>query len=173
MPRSAQPALHLGLHLAREVDLGEADVAVLVALDVLQLGQLGRVELLDQPLGQHGDAEVPAHRAALDDRALDDVADVGEGDVSRLRELLADDGERRARGLADAEREVAGLAAHRDDDVPAPGRARVLHQVAHELDADVARGLEAEGRHVRRQRQVVVDRLRHVDAADRAGRASR
>ena len=47
----------------------------------------------------------------------------------------------------------------------------VLHQVAHQLDADVPRGLEAEGRDVRRQRQVVVDRLRHVDAPDRALRA--
>ena len=47
----------------------------------------------------------------------------------------------------------------------------VLHQVAHQLDADVPRGLEAEGRDVRRQRQIVVDRLRHVDALDRALRA--
>ena len=75
MPRSAESALHLGLDLARQVDLGEADVAVLVALDILQLGQLRGIELLDQALGQHRDAEVPAHRAPLDDRALDDVAD--------------------------------------------------------------------------------------------------
>ena len=34
------------------------------------------------------------------------------------------------------------------------------------LDADVARGLVAEGRDVRRERQVVVNRLRHVDDLD-------
>ena len=164
---AAQPALHFRFHLAREVDLREADVAVLVALDVLQLRQLRRIELLDQPFGQHRDAERAARRAALDDRAFDDVADVGEGDVL-VRELLGDDGQRRAGGLADAEREVTGLAAHRDDDVPAPRRPRILHQVAHELDADVTRGLEAEGGDVRRQRQVVVDRLRHVRGADAA-----
>ena len=88
-------------------------------------------------------------------------------------ELLGDDRERRAGRLADAEREVAGLAPHRDDDVPAARRPRVLHQVADQLDADVARGLEAEGRDVRRQRQVVVDRLRHVHAADGAVASAR
>jgi hypothetical protein len=88
-----------------------------------------------------------------------------------VRELLGDHGQRRAGGLADAEGEVARLAAHRHDDVPAAGRPRVLHQVPHQLGADVAGGLETEGRHVRRQRQIVVDRLRDVDALDRALRA--
>ena len=80
----AQPALDLGLHLSREIHFGEANVAVLVTLDVLQLGELGRVETIDQPLGEHGDAEMPVHRPALDDGALHDVADGGEGD-QRLR----------------------------------------------------------------------------------------
>ena len=84
--------------------------------------------------------------------------------------FLGDDRQRGAGRLADAEREVARLASHRDDDVPAPRGPGVLHQVSHELDADVPGGLETERGHVRRQRQVVVDRLRHVHAADGAGR---
>jgi hypothetical protein len=162
-----EPALDFGLHLASEVDLGEADVPVVVPLDVGEAGQLARIELVDHALGEDGDAEVAAHRPPLDDRALDDVADLGEGhDV--LRELLGDHGEGGAGGLADAQRQVAGLAAHGHHDVPAPRRARVLHQVPHQLGADVAGRLEAEGGYVGRQGQIVVDRLRDVDAPDGA-----
>ena len=82
-PRSLSRPLHLGLDLSREIDLGEPHVSVLVALDVLQLGELGRIELVDEALGQHRDAEVAAHRPPLDDRALDDVADRGERHVLR------------------------------------------------------------------------------------------
>ena len=88
-------------------------------------------------------------------------------------EFLGHDRQRGAGRLADAEREVACLATHGDDDVPAARGPGVLHQVAYELDADVPRGLETEGGHVRRQRQIVVDRLRHVHAADGAVRAAR
>ena len=87
-------------------------------------------------------------------------------------ELLGDQRQRRAGRLADAEREVAGLAAHRDDEVPARRGLRVDHQVLDDLDAVVARGLEAEGVDVRRQVEVVVDRLRHVDDVDAARRPS-
>jgi hypothetical protein len=54
--------------------------------------------------------------------------------------------------VADPEREVACLAPHRHDDVPAPRRPGVLHEVLDELDADVARRLEPEGRDVRGER---------------------
>ena len=120
-----------------------------------------------RPFGQHGHAEVPSHGLPLDDRPFDDVADGGEGDVAG-GELLGDHGQRRAGRLADAERQVSRLASHGHHHVPAPGGPRVLHEVAHQLDARVAGGLEAEGRHVRRQGQVVVDRLRDVHAADGA-----
>ncbi len=79
----------------------------------------------------------------------------------------------RAGGLADAEREVARLAPHRDHEVPARGGPGVDHQVLHDLDADVARGLEAEGVDVGGQVEVVVDRLRHVDDVDAALRLLR
>ena len=84
-------------------------------------------------------------------------------------ELLRHQRQRRAGRLADAEREVAGLAPHRHDEIPARRRLRVDHQVLDDLDAVVARRLVAEGVDVRRQIEVVVDRLRHVDDADGAG----
>ena len=64
---------------------------------------------------------------------------------------------------------MAGLAPHRHHEVPARRRLGVDHQVAHDLDADVARGLIAEGRDAVRQVEVVVDRLRHVNHVNAAG----
>src|SRR6185503_18479922 len=77
---------------------------------------------------------------------------------------------RRASGFADPEREVTGLAAHGDHQVPARRRARVDHQVLDDVDAEVARRLIAEGDHALREVQVVVDRLGHVDHAEPAVR---
>ena len=88
---------------------------------------------------------------------------------ARRGTFLGDQGDRGAGRLADAEREVACLAPHGDDHIPAAGGPGVFHQVADQLDSDMPGSLEPERRHVRRQRQVVVDRLRHVDAADGAG----
>ena len=88
--------------------------------------------------------------------------------IFALGELLGDERQGGAGGLADAERQVAGLAAHRDHEVPARGGLGVHHQVLHDVDADVARGLEAEGVDVGGQVEVVVDRLGHVHHADAA-----
>ena len=96
---------------------------------------------------------------------LDDGADqrVDEHlEPKRCGELFGNQRQRGARGLRDAEAQVAGGPAHRDDDVPARGRLGVDHQVLDDLDAVVARRLEAERVDVRRQVEVVVDRLRHV-----------
>ena len=90
-----------------------------------------------------------------------------------LFELLGDHGERGARSLADAEREVPCLSAHRDHEVPARGGLCVDHQVLHDLDADVARGLETEGVDVLRKVEVVVDRLRDVHDAQHSARGLR
>ena len=98
----------------------------------------------DDALGDHRDAVAPAVAQALDDRADERVDDRPEAGRGRRAELLGDERQRRARRLADAEREVAGLAAHRDHEVPARRGLGVDHQVLHDLDADVARGLEAE-----------------------------
>ena len=64
--------------------------------------------------------------------------------------------------LPDAQGQVAGRAAHGHHQVPPPGGDGVGHQVVDELDPHAPGGLEAEGRHAARQRQVVVDGLRHV-----------
>ena len=76
-----------------------------------RLGQLLRIELLDQPLGQHGDAEVrPIARRLM--IAPSTMSQMSAKATVPVGELLGDDGQRGAGGLADAEREVAGLAAH-------------------------------------------------------------
>ena len=64
---------------------------------------------------------------------------------------------------------MPGLAAHRDHEVPARRGLGVDHEVADDVDADVARRLIAEGRDAVRQIEVVVDRLRHVDDVDPTG----
>ena len=124
---------------------------------------------LDEALGEHGDAVGPPAGQALDDRA-DERVDDGREPHAAAPELLGDERERGAGGLADAEREVPGLAAHRDDEVPARGGLRVDHQVVDDLDADGARGLVAERPYVVRQVEIVVDRLGHVDDAQPAAR---
>ena len=78
-----EPHLHLVLHLAAEVDLRDADVALRVAVDVLQLRDFARAEALDERLGEQRDAVALAHRPPLDDAAFDDVGDVGERDRPR------------------------------------------------------------------------------------------
>ncbi len=86
--------------------------------------------------------------------------------TGRPAEFFRDDGKRRGRSLADAQREMSGGAAHADDDIPARGGAGVFHQIARELDAVMPRGLEAERRRRAGQRQVVVNRLGHVGHLD-------
>src|SRR6185295_17424821 len=49
----AEPPLHFGLDLARQIDLREAHVPVVVALDILELGQFAGIELVDQPFSKH------------------------------------------------------------------------------------------------------------------------
>src|SRR5207302_1835861 len=80
-------------------------------------------------------------------------------------ELFRDQGEGRARRLADAQREVAGLAAHGRHEVPARGGLGVHHQVLDDVHPHVARGLEPEGVDGGGQVEVVVDGLGDVDDA--------
>ena len=63
---------------------------------------------------------------------------------------------------ADPEGEVARVAAHHGDEEPLLRGRGVLHQVPHQVLAEVDRGREAEGRDVVRQRQVIVDGLGNV-----------
>jgi hypothetical protein len=119
-------------------------VAVGVALHLVQAGQVLGIEAQDQALGDDGHAVPAAVAQALDDGA-------GQGVHERLeahplaRELLGDEGDGGPHRLADAEGQVAGLASHRDHEVPAGRRVRVHHEVLDDVDAEVPRGLEAEG----------------------------
>jgi hypothetical protein len=66
--------------------------------------------------------------------------------------------------------EVAGLAAHGDDEIPPRRRLGVDHQVLDDLDAVMPRRLEPERVDVDGQIEIVVDRLRDVHDADPARR---
>src|SRR5439155_9561643 len=87
-------------HVA-DIELGQPYVAVGVALDVAEGGE---IELLAEPLGEDGYAVLAALDAPLDDGALEGVGDALERDAW-LRKLLGDHGERGRRRAADAERQ--------------------------------------------------------------------
>src|ERR1051325_10846974 len=165
-----EAALDLRFQDERQVHVGEPQVAVVVAGDAHSLDRrhLFRRQPLEQPFGDERDAvDAAQQRLALEDRPFEKIAQRFEPDGPF--ELLRNHRERCARRLADAERQVAGGAAHDDDEIPAPRRARVFHQILHEGEAQVARGLEAECWDVARQRQVVVDGFRNVADAQPSG----
>jgi hypothetical protein len=144
-------------------------VAVGVALDPFQLGQVVGIDAEHDAFGDDRDPVAPSVGEALDDRSHQRVHEDLELDLLPCK-LLGDEGEGGARRLADAEGQVAGLPAHGDHEVPARGGLGVHHQVLHDVDPDVARGLETEGVHVCRQVEVVVDGLGHVHHVDAAAR---
>ncbi len=148
------------LEQVAEVHLGEPDVPVGVALDVGEAGEVVGIEVERQALGNHGDAVAPAHAQVLDDRSGQRVHDRAE--LDRVRELLGNDGEARPGGLADAEGQVARGAAHGHHEVPPRGRPGVHDEGPHEIDAVMARRLVPERVDVRRQVEVVVNRLGNV-----------
>ena len=71
-----QADLDVILDLAAKIDFRHPDVALRITVHVLQLGDLVGIESLDQRLRQQHHSVGTPHRPALDDRALDDVADV-------------------------------------------------------------------------------------------------
>ena len=164
-----EPLAHVVLQHLADVHFLDAQVSVGVPLHVVELGKVLRVQLQDQALGDDRDPVPPAVAHPLDDRARERVHEGLEPHLL-VRELFGDEGDGGAGGLADPQGQMPGLAAHRDHVVPARGRLRVDHQVLHDVDAEVARGLEAEGVDVRRQVEVVVDRLRHVHDLQPPGR---
>ena len=101
---------------------------------------------------------LPPVGASLDDRALEDVRDLRQWHAL-TRELLADQHQGRAGRAADPEGQMARVAAHDGDEEPLLRGRGVLHQVPHQVLAEVDRGREAERRDVVRKRQVVVDGL--------------
>ena len=157
----------LGLENLAEVHLGDADMAVLVPLDVGELLQIAGIQLQHQPFGHDRDTVAPPLAPALDHRAGERVDD-GLQPHALLGKRFRYQGQRGPRRLADAEREVPCLAAHGDQKVPAGGGLGVDHEVLDDLDAVVAGGLEAERLDVRRQVEIVVYGLRHVHDAQPA-----
>ena len=120
-----------------------------------------------QAFRDHRDAVESAVAEPLENRTRENVDDPFQADAAAA-EFLGDERQRRARRLSDAEREVTGFSAHRDDEVPARRGLGVHHQVLEDLDAVMTGRLEAERVDVRRQVEIVVDRLRHVRHADPA-----
>ncbi len=145
-------------------EFGEADVAVLIERHVPEDRQLLGIEANGDALGDYGHTMPPPERKPLDDGAGQD----GDNLVERnfVSQFLGNERERRARSHTHAEREMSRGPAHGDHEIPAPRGLRVLHKVFNELGAELARGLEPEGRDPVRQRQIVVDRLRHVAHRD-------
>ena len=144
MPSSARRRRTRALHDVAEADFVEAQVAVLVALGGGQLRRCPREDDLGQPLGQHATPSVRplARRLTI---APTSVSTIVPRRTFRPRNSSGMSVSVAPGGLADAERQVAGLPAHGDDEVPATGGLRVDHQVVDDLDADRARRLVAEG----------------------------
>src|SRR5262245_22442666 len=157
-----EAACELDFDFARQVDLGKTDVSMVIDFDVHELFHIGRIELFNEALGEDRNTVMTMHGATLDDRSFDDVADAGERNCLLL-DVFTDQGQRRSRGFTDAQREMSGLTTHGDDDIPAMCCARVFHKVLHQLDADVASGLKPESRDMRRQRQIIINRLWDVN----------
>ncbi len=85
MPKSCEPRLHSGLQDLADVHLGEAHVAVRVALDVVQLGEILGIEIEHEPFGDDRDAVAAAVAQTLDDRADQRVDDGLELDLAARR----------------------------------------------------------------------------------------
>ena len=162
IPRCLSRPCDLDFHLAREIDLGEANVPVIVSLDVGKFCQLVRIEDVDQPFSQDGDPEMKPLRAPFDNRSLDDVAELRErngrrANSSRMRVKVAPAALPIPSARWPACRPIATTTYQRR--VERASSDQTLHQ----FDPDVTRRLKAESRDMRRQRQIIVDRLRDVD----------
>ena len=71
-----------------------------------------------------------------------------------------------AAALAIPQREMSRRAPHADNQIPAPGRARVFGKVADYLNAIMPRGFKTERRCRAGQWQIIVNCLGHVRDAD-------
>ena len=134
---------------ARQRNVAQLHVSmgIVLQLQSRDADEFIRIEALDNALSDQGNAIAMTHQPPLPDRTFDHITDMVEGDRV-LSELLRNHRQRRTRGLANAECQVAGFASHRLDDVPATGCAGVLHQIVHQSDTDVAGGLISKGGHV-------------------------
>ena len=81
----AEPRLHFGLQDLADVDFGESDVAVRVALDVVQLGEILGIEIEHEPFGNDRDAVAAAVAQTLEDGADERVDDGLDLDLAARR----------------------------------------------------------------------------------------
>ena len=126
-----EPHLHLVLHLAPEIDLGDADVALRVAVDVLELGDFrGLKRSTSASASSTTPCDLPIARRLM--MLPSTMSTMSASAIDAVRELFGNDRAGGARRLADAERQVTGRPAHGDAEVPAAGRPRVLHQALHQ-----------------------------------------
>ena len=63
---------------------------------------------------------------------------------------------------------MAGGASHNHDEVPAPGRSRIFHNVLHQLAPQLSGRFETERWYFARQRQIIVDGFGHMTDANAA-----
>ena len=120
---------------------------------------------VEHALRNDGGAVVHAHDLTLDDRRDDQVHDLLDGDL-RLVEHFGNDDHRVVARLADAECQVTGRTTHGCQHEPVAARACIYIDGAGDDRTLVLGRLVAERRRTFRQRQVVVDGLRHVDVGD-------
>jgi hypothetical protein len=133
---------------------------VFVARNTLK-DRIALVEMLCNSLGDHRDAvgaalSQPAHDGSLE--GADDVLHLDR----LLAEILGNQCDRCARGLAGAERQMARGAPHHDDEEPATGSAHVFENPLDDRGRVLSCGLEPEGGNSGWQREVVVDGFGNV-----------
>ncbi len=145
-----------------QIEIRQFRVAVFVASHRCQGREiLGTHDLCDT-LREDGDTVLPSLAQPLDDRARQNVGDLRQPDRSLL-ELLRYHRERGPCGFPDAQREVAGLAAHGHDKKPMGSRARIFEKALDGLRTHVSGRLKAERRHALRKIEVVIDSLGNVN----------
>ena len=152
-----------------DVDLGDANVVVLVPLNLFQLSQVTRVQMLDQALGQDHHAIVAPIAQPLDDGTHQNVHNVLQTNDGRT-ELFGENGQGRASGLTDTQGQVARLPSHGHAEVPAGRGLGIHHQTFNDLHAHMPGGLITKSRDAVGQIQIVVDGLGHMHHMDAACR---
>ena len=80
MPSAREPLLHLGLENLAEVDFGEAQVAVRVALHLAESFEIAGRDVEDESFGDDRDAIAASLGEPLDDRADERVHDRSAGE---------------------------------------------------------------------------------------------
>jgi hypothetical protein len=168
-PERCQSVANPDLDDVPEIYFAQPQMLVFVAFERTKPCEILGRQSFDQTFGQDGRAICVSVARALDNGPDEDVGDVIEADWPG-GELFRNHRERGTRCLADAQRQMSGLAAHADQQVPAPDSAGIDHQVLHNFDAHVSRGLKPEGRDAVRQVQIVINGLRHVHDAKPSGR---